>query len=86
MNPQKYPQIIDLYAWTLNMLALMFLFLINYLTSSGTCSIPKLLKKTISFFLQNKAIQCTKMHQNLHIHQGLLRMPHTLFFMQIILE
>ena len=39
------------------MLVIMFLFLTDFLISSGTCSTPKLLKQTISFLLQNKAIQ-----------------------------
>ena len=37
MNPmQKYPDIIEFFACTLNMLAFMFLFPINFLISSGT--------------------------------------------------
>ena len=59
MNPmEKYPQISELFACTRKMLAFMFLLPTNSLISSGTCSTPKLLKKTISFLLQNKAIQC----------------------------
>ena len=37
------------------MFAFMFLLLMNFLISSGICSAPK---QTISFFSQNKAIQC----------------------------
>ena len=45
MNPmQKYPHIIELFACTRKMLAIMFLFLKNSLMSSGTCSTPKLSK------------------------------------------
>ena len=45
MNPmQKYPHIIELFACTRKMLAFMFLFPINSLISSGTCSTPKLSK------------------------------------------
>ena len=40
------------------MLAFMFLLPINSLISSGIFSTPKLLKETISFLLQNKAVQC----------------------------
>ena len=45
MNPmQKYPHIIELFACTQKMLALMFLFPINSLISSGACLTPKLSK------------------------------------------
>ena len=45
MNPmQNHPHIIELFACTQKMLAIMFLFLINSLFSSGTCSTPKLSK------------------------------------------
>ena len=45
MNPmQKYPHITESFACTRKMLAFMFLFPINSLISSGTCSTPKLLK------------------------------------------
>ena len=45
MNPmQKYPHITELFACTRKMLVIMFLFMINSLISSGTCSTPKLLK------------------------------------------
>ena len=71
---QKYPHIIELFAFTRKMLALMFLYSINSLISSGTYSTPKLSKETISIFLQNKA------NQHLHIHQGLLHKPQPLFF------
>ena len=44
MNPmEKYPHIAELFAYTRKMLAIMFLFPINSLISSGTCSTPKLL-------------------------------------------
>ena len=43
MNPvQKYPHIIELFDCILNMLAFMFLFPVNFLISSGTCSTSKL--------------------------------------------
>ena len=59
MNPvQKYPHIIESFDCTRKMLAFIFLFPINSLISSGTCSTPKLLKQTISLLLQNKAIRC----------------------------
>ena len=59
MNPiQKNPHITELFACTRKILALMFLFPINFLISSGTCSTAKLSKETISLLLQNKAIQC----------------------------
>ena len=45
MNPiQKYRHITELFACTQQMLAIMFLFLTNSLTSSGKCSTPKLSK------------------------------------------
>ena len=45
MNPmQKYPQVIELLACTLKILAFMFLFPTNYLISPGTFSTPKLSK------------------------------------------
>ena len=43
MNPmQKYPHITESFACTRKMLAIMFLFPINYLILSGTCSTSKL--------------------------------------------
>ena len=45
INPmQKYPHITESFACTRKMLAFMFLFPINSLISSGTCSTPKLSK------------------------------------------
>ena len=45
MNPmQKYLHITELFACTWKMLGIMFLFPINYLISSGTCSTQKLSK------------------------------------------
>ena len=45
MNPmQKYSHITELFACTRKMFAFMFLFPINSLISSGTCSTPKLSK------------------------------------------
>ena len=41
---QKYPQIIELFAGTRKMLAIMFLFPKISLISLGTCSTPKLSK------------------------------------------
>ena len=38
---QKYPHITELFACTLKMLAIMFLFPTNSSISSGTCSTPK---------------------------------------------
>ena len=59
MNPmQKYRHITELFACTRKMLTFMFSFSTVSLISSGTLSTPKLSKQTISFFLQNKAIQC----------------------------
>ena len=59
MNPvQKYPYITESFAYTRKMVAIMFLFPTNFLISSETCSTPKLPKETISFLLQDKAIQC----------------------------
>ena len=44
-NPmQKHPHITELFACTRKKLAIMFLFPINYLISSGTCLTPKLSK------------------------------------------
>ena len=79
MNPmQKYQRIIELFACTRKMLALMILFRINTLISSGMCSTPKLSKKKkISLLLQSKA---TNACLRLHIHQGLPHKPHPLFF------
>ena len=54
----KYPHISELFAFTRKMLAIMFLFLINSLISSRTCSTQILLNQTISLLLQNKVIQC----------------------------
>ena len=45
MNPvQKYPHITEFFACTRKMLAIMFLLTTNVLTSSETCSTPKLSK------------------------------------------
>ena len=45
MNPmQKYPHIIELFGCPRKMLALMLVFPIKSLISSGTCSTPKLSK------------------------------------------
>ena len=45
MNPmQKYPHIIELFDFILNMFVFMFLCPINILTSLGTCSTPELSK------------------------------------------
>ena len=55
---QKYPHITELFACTRKMLAFMLLFSRSFLISSGLCSTPKVSKETISFLLQNKAIQC----------------------------
>ena len=45
MNPtQKYPRIIELFACTRKMVAIMLLFPINSLISSGASSTPKVLK------------------------------------------
>ena len=45
MNPmQKYPHIIELFAYNRKMLAFMFLFLINSLISSGRYSTLELTK------------------------------------------
>ena len=41
---QKYPHIIELFDCTRKVLAVMFLFPINSLISSGTCSTQKLSK------------------------------------------
>ena len=55
---QKYPHITESFACSRKMLPFMFLFPINSLIFSGTRSTPKLLKQTILFLLQNKAMQC----------------------------
>ena len=53
MNPtQKYPHIIELFACTRKILAIIFLFPIISLIFLGTYSTP------ISLLLQTKAIQC----------------------------
>ena len=45
INPMhKYPHITESFACTRKMFAFMFLFPINYLISSGTCSTQKLSK------------------------------------------
>ena len=45
INPmQKYPHITELFACTQKIVTIMFLFPTNPLTSSGTCSTPKLSK------------------------------------------
>ena len=45
MDPvQKQPHITEVFACTQKMLAIMSLFLANFLVSSGTCSTPKLSK------------------------------------------
>ena len=59
MNPmQKYPHIIELFDCTLNIFALMFLFLINSLISSEHVQHQNYRNKQFHFFLQNKAVQC----------------------------
>ena len=65
MNPiQKYPHIIELSAFILNMFVLMFLCPINLLVSLGMCYTPKLSKQITSLFFKcnsidtYKAIQC----------------------------
>ena len=46
MNPtHKYPHINELLVCTRKMLAIMLLFLIKFLISSGICSTPKLLQQ-----------------------------------------
>ena len=55
---QKYLCIIELLSCTLKIFALLLLLSMNSLISSGTCSTRKLLKKTVSVFLQNKTFQC----------------------------
>ena len=67
---RKYPHIIELFDCNREMLALMVLFPINSLISSGTYSTPNYGNKTISLLLQNKATQ------HLPIHQGLLHKSH----------
>ena len=58
MNPVQNQHITELFACTRKMLDITFLFPLNSLISSGICSTPKLLKQTVSFLSQNKAIQC----------------------------
>ena len=79
MNPvQKYPHIIESFDCTRKMLAFIFLFPINSLISSGTCSTPKLLKQTISHFFYK--IKQSDVYLHLHIHEELLHMPMLYFF------
>ena len=48
MNPmQKYPHITESFVCTRKMLAIMLLFLIKFLISSGICSTPKLSQQAI---------------------------------------
>ena len=48
MNPiQKYPHVVELLDCTPKMLALMFLFSINSLTSLGRCLTPKLFQSLL---------------------------------------
>ena len=74
---QKFRQITDSFACTRKMLAIMFLFTTNSLISSGTGSTPKLSNKQFHFCYK---IKQSNVCLHLHIHQGLLRMPHPLFF------
>ena len=41
---QKYPHITELFVCAQKMLAIMFLFPVIFLVSSGTCSTPKTIK------------------------------------------
>ena len=61
---QNYPHITESFACTQKMLVFIFLFPIIFLIFSGICSTPKLSKQTISFLLQNKAIQCVPTSAN----------------------
>ena len=81
-NAKVYPHIIELFDFTLNILAFMFLFPIIFLISSGTCSAPKLI--AINHFTFFYKIKPSNVCQHLHIHQGLLHKRHPLFFRQII--
>ena len=82
INPiQKYPHIIELFACTRKMLAIMFLFLTNSYF---------LQEHSQNRNYRNKQFQfCYKIKQSnvclrLQIYQGLLHKPHLLFFMQVI--
>ena len=73
---QNYPHITESFACTQKILAFMFLFSIKSLISSGTCSAPKHRNKQFHFCYK---IKQSNVYQHLHIHQGLLHMPHPLF-------
>ena len=78
MNPmQKYPHIIELFVCTRKMLAIMFLLPTSFLISSGTYSTPNYRNKQFHFCYKTKQ---SNVCLHLHIHLGLLRMPHPLFF------
>ena len=66
---------------TRKMFDFMFLCPNNFYIFSGTCSIPKLLKLTISFFYKVKQ---SNVYQYLHIHQGLFHKLILYFLRQII--
>ena len=85
---QKYPHITESFACTQKILAFMFLFPIIFLISSGICSTPKLLKQTISFMLQNKAIQCvpTSAYTSAYSSRFITYIPSFIFLGKLFLE
>ena len=78
MNPmQKYPHITESFACTRKMLASMFLFLTNSLILQEHIQHQNYRNKQSHFCYK---IKQSNVYLRLHIHQGLLHMPHPLFF------
>ena len=79
MNPiQKYLHITEFFACTRKLLfAFMFLFPTNSLISSGNVQHQDYRNKQFHFCYK---IKQSNVCLHLHIHQGLLRIPHPLFF------
>ena len=73
---QKYPHITELFACTQKILAFIFSFPINSLISSGIFN-TEAIEINNFIFLQNKQ---SNVYQYLHIHEGSLCMPDSLFF------
>ena len=65
------------------MFALMLLFPVNFLISSGASSTPVQNYQNKQFHFSYK-IKHSSVYQHLNIHQGLLHKPHPILFRQII--
>ena len=79
MDPmQKYPHITELFVCTQKMLTFMFLFRTNSLISSEHVQHQNYRNKQFHFCYK---IKQSNVCLHLHIHQGLLRMSHTLIIL-----